>query len=63
VLVCDDGSQIVTEWTPDEAYQHALAVIGVIEAANTDAFLFALLTDREKMLSDFLEWRNRRAHQ
>ena len=60
VLVYDDGSDIVTRWTPDEAYHHALAVIGCIEGAHTDAFLLALLNDRARMLNDFLEWRRRR---
>jgi hypothetical protein len=40
VLLYDDGKEEhVTQWTPEEAYQHAMAVLGAVEAANTDAFL------------------------
>ena len=69
VLVYDDKSEDqITQWTPEEAYNHAMAVLGAVEAANTDAFLVAFLTERigvplEKtgsVLVDFRQWRERR---
>jgi hypothetical protein len=69
VLVYDDGSEDqVTQWTPQEAYNHAIAVLGAVEAANTDAFLVAFLTEKigvqventVAVLRDFREWRERR---
>jgi len=69
VLVFDDGSEEqITQWTPEEAYNHATAVLGAVEAANTDAFLLAFLTARigvpventVGVLRDFREWRERR---
>jgi len=71
VLMYDDGTEEqVTQWTPEEAYHHALCVLGAVEAANTDAFLVAFLTDVDKIglpleqtgrvLQDFREWRARR---
>lgn len=69
VLVYDDGTEEqVTQWTPDEAYHHAMAVIGAVEAANTDAFLVSFLTGRlgiplnetGPVLKDFRAWRERR---
>jgi len=71
VLLYDDGSEErVTQWTPEEAYHHAMVVLGCVEAANTDAFLLAFLTDPEKIgmdlnqsgevLQDFRKWRERR---
>lgn len=68
-LVYDDGSEDqITQWTPAQAYDHATAVLGAVEAANTDAFLIAWLVEKagvplEKtgsMLIDFREWRKRR---
>jgi hypothetical protein len=71
VLVYDDGTEEqITQWTPEEAYHHAMCVLGAVEAANTDAFLVSFLTDKEKIgmpleatgavLQDFRLWRDRR---
>ena len=69
VLVYDDGSEeTVTQWTPQEAYHHAIAVLGAVEAANTDAFLVSFLTSKLEIpveatgpvLNDFRQWRERR---
>lgn len=69
VLVYDDGSEDqVTQWTPEEAYHHAMCVLGAVEAANTDAFLVSFLTEKLDVpveqtggvLVDFRKWRERR---
>jgi len=71
VLMYDDGTEEkVTQWTPEEAYHHAIAVLGAAEAANTDAFLLSFLVDPARIglpleatgpvLLDFREWRARR---
>ena len=69
VMMYDDGTEEqVTQWTPEEAYHHAMAVLGAVEAANTDAFLVSFLTARMgvpldktgPVLLDFRVWRNRR---
>ena len=71
VLSYDDGSEeTVCQWTPEEAYRHAIAVLGCVEAANIDAFLVAFLTDPDKIgiplnrtvavLNEFRQWRQRR---
>ena len=69
VLMYDDGTEEkVTQWTPAEAYNHAMAVLGCVEAANTDAFMVAFLTEKigvpleqiGGVLRDFREWRERR---
>jgi hypothetical protein len=68
-LVYDDGTEDqVTQWTPEDAYHHAMAVLGAVEAANTDAFLVAFLVEKigikleqtGGVLRDFREWRERR---
>lgn len=69
-LLYDDGSEDqVTQWTPEEAYHHAMAVLGAVEAANTDAFLVSFLTgpllgipleNTGPVLRDFRAWRERR---
>jgi hypothetical protein len=69
VLMFDDGTEEkVTQWTPDDAYHHAMAVLGCVEAANTDAFLVAFVTEKVglpleqtgSILRDFRAWRERR---
>ena len=70
VMIYDDGTEEkVTQWTPEEAYHHAMAVLGCVEAANTDAFLVSFLTDPTvgmelnkamRVLIDFRKWRERR---
>lgn len=65
----DDGTEDqIKQWTPAEAYNHAMAVLGCVEAANTDAFLVAFLVERigldlqkaTSVLPDFRAWRERR---
>jgi len=71
VMIYNDGTEEkVTQWTPEEAYHHAMAVLSCVEAANTDAFLLAFLTDPDRIgvdlekasqvLVDFRKWRERR---
>jgi len=69
VMIYDDKSEeVVTQWTAAEAYHHAMAVLGCIEAANTDAFLVSFLTgtlcipleDTGAILKQFRQWRERR---
>jgi hypothetical protein len=71
VQTYDDGTEEqLTQWTPEEAYHHVMCVLGAVEAANTDAFLVAFLTDQSKIgmpleqigpvLQDFRAWRERR---
>lgn len=68
-LMFEDGSEEqVTQWTPGEAYHHAMAVLSCAEAANTDAFLVSFLVekcslnlaDASAVLPDFRAWRERR---
>jgi hypothetical protein len=68
-LVYDDGTEDqITQWTPEDAYHHAMAVLGAVEAANTDAFLVSFLTEKMgvelnhtgPVLVDFRKWRERR---
>ncbi len=69
VLLYSDGTEEqVTQWTPAEAYHHAMAVIAAVEAANTDAFLVSFATGEMELpveatgplLVAFRKWRNRR---
>jgi len=71
VMMYDDGTEEkVTQWTPEQAYHHAMAVLACVEAANTDAFLLSFLTNPDKIgmpleatgavLQDFRAWRERR---
>ncbi len=69
VLVFEDGTEEqVTQWTPAEAYHHAMCVLGCVEAANTDSFLVAFLTAKigielaqtGPILQEFREWRKQR---
>jgi len=64
----DDTEELVTQWTPAEAYHHAMNVLACIEGANTDAFLISFLTAHVGwpldqtgiILRHFREWRKQR---
>ena len=64
----DDTEEQVSQWTPAQAYHHVTAVLGAIEAANTDAFLISFLTEQlgislnetGPILVQFRKWRERR---
>lgn len=69
VLMHKDGSEYpVTQWTPEDAYHHAMNVLSCVEAANTDSFLAGFMRDVVKleahpiagMLTDFRKWREKR---
>jgi hypothetical protein len=49
VLVSDDGSETeITEWTAEQAQNHAVTVLEAVERSRTNAFLALWMTRQRK---------------
>lgn len=68
IMCYDDGSEEkVAQWTPGDAYHHAMNVLECVEAANSDAFVLSFfmeklslkLEDCGPILLEFRDWRKR----
>lgn len=69
VIVHEDGrEEDVTQWTPEDAYHHAMGVLACVEASNVDSFLAEFMKERVQLepekivglLMDFRTWREKR---